>query len=152
LEKRPAFGRPAYLARLFIDALLQFVDHLINAEACRSLTRRIFLERAQEGRNPPYTVLNQVGVFGEPIVILVRNNVRTFHRVHAKIEDLWRAQTGERIGPDLETARLPLLAEYDLPIVVPVGDQISIVIEVVKLVSRGPGLLPGQVRQLIVSI
>jgi len=47
-----------HLAGLFIDALLQLVDHLINAEARRSLTRRIFLERAEEGRDPPYTVLN----------------------------------------------------------------------------------------------
>ena len=49
-------------------------------------------------RHPPNAVLEQVGVLGEPVVILVRHDVGALHRVHAQVEHLRRPQARERIA------------------------------------------------------
>src|SRR5262249_11883186 len=64
------------------DRFHQCIDHLIDAETRRTLAWWVFLESSQEGRHSPNAVLDQVGVFGEPVIVLIRNNVRPFHGVH----------------------------------------------------------------------
>src|SRR5262245_48647439 len=115
------------LPGLRFERLHQRLDHLVHAEARRALAGRILLEGRQERRDLPDTVLEQVRVAGEPVVVLIRDDVRALVGIHAKVEDLGRAQTREGVGPHLEPARAPLLAEHDLPVPVAIGDQQPIV-------------------------
>src|ERR1700741_4402156 len=84
LPVNPAGTRPAgvLVRRLLRDRLHQSLDHLVDTEARRPLAWRIVLEGLQEGRHPPHAVLKQVGVLGQPVVILIRDNVRALHRIH----------------------------------------------------------------------
>ena len=51
-------------------------------------------------------------------------------RVHAQVEHARDAQTGERIGPDVELAGLALFAEHHLEVAEAHGDQLAIVVEI----------------------
>ena len=67
-------------------------------------------------------------------------------------KNLGHAQRRERLGPHLHGAGRPLLHEHDLPVFVAQADEIAVVVEVEKLLTRAPRLLTGQIRQLVVAV
>lgn len=70
---------------------------------------------------------HQVGVLDPPVVVLVRDDVGPLVGVHTQIEELRDTHAIERLVPHLKAAWLLHLAEDALPVIVPEGDQHSIV-------------------------
>ena len=73
-------------------------------------------------------------------------------RVGPQVEQLRDAQFGEGLGPDPQRAFTTLLEEDDLPVVEPQRGEIAVVVHIEEVLPRALGGLPGQVRQLVVSV
>src|SRR3974390_744880 len=109
----------------------------------------MFLERLEKRSDPPHAVLNEIGVFRKPIIILVGESVAVRERVLPKVKHFRCTQAGYRVCPYRESSWQALLAEHDLPVFVAIGDQFAVVVEVVEFAARGFRSLARQVRQLI---
>src|SRR5580704_17670979 len=108
----------------------------VNCEACRRLTRRIFLEGLHELCPKDGSLNVQIDVMHRPVVVLVRSDVCPFIRVHAQIVDFWKTQTCERIRPTEEVPRSALFAENKFPVLMTQRHELSIVVEIEKVLPR----------------
>src|SRR4029450_9467185 len=82
--------------RLRFEALLHFLDELIDAEARRSLTRRKFLKRGQKRAHDRGSGDERSGtVRYEPVVVGVRRDIRPLVGVRPQIEEFRDTQLGK---------------------------------------------------------
>ncbi len=124
----------------------------INREAGRRLARWILLERLHKFLGVDRALHVQVDVLRHPVHVLVRGNIGPLVGVHAQVVDLGKPQTDEGLHPDIEVARGALLAEDELPVVVPHGDELAVVIEIEEVVARRGRFLPFKVGKNVVAI
>src|SRR5262245_56953586 len=131
-------------------ALLQSIQHLVNAEAAGPLAGWELLERLEELPDDLLRGDADEGVVEPPVVVRVRRNVGSLIWVHPQIVELRKTHGGERLTPDLERSLGALLGKDELPVVVAQADEVGVVVEVVELRARALGRLAGQVRQQVV--
>src|SRR5262245_45632507 len=82
--------------------LLHLLEHLVEAEARRLLSRRELLEALQELRDTGLRRHEQVDTPEHPVPVCVRGFYRALVRIHPQIEDIRRTQHDEWFQPDLE--------------------------------------------------
>jgi hypothetical protein len=70
--------------------------------------------------------------------------------VRVGIEQLWKAELRERLGPNFKCPRRPLLHKYDLPVLVSQGDKVPVIFKVEEILARAFWLLP--LRQLVETV
>src|SRR5262249_55377667 len=128
------------------------LEDVVQIEARRFLSLRIFPERRQELSDIVLRGHQQEYVVDEPVVVRIRRNVSTFIRVGPKIEYLRDSQACERVCPNQQLSGGALLLEHDLEIVIPERDHLLIVVDVEESLSWTLLNLPGQIRDKIVAI
>ena len=69
-----------------------------------------------------------------------------------RLNSLRHPQRHERLGPDLQRARHPLLHEDDLPVVEAEREHVAVVGEVDEALARALVDLAGQVRQQVEAV
>src|SRR5215510_10961363 len=104
---------------LLASGLLHLLHDLVQVEGGRLLPLRVLLERRQELGNEGLGGHEHERAVHDPVVVGVRGDVRPLVRVRPEVEELGEAQGGERLGPDAQRSRGPLLHEHELPVVIP---------------------------------
>jgi hypothetical protein len=61
-------------------------------------------------------------VVNKPVVIGVRGDIRAFVWVRPEVEHFRNPQVRERVGPNEQCSRGPLLQEHELPVVIAKAD------------------------------
>ena len=75
------------------------LDRVIDAEGVRLLDDREVLERLRELLSDRHRAVQDVGVIEQPLVVLVRRDVRELVGVRSQIEELGQPQLDERLRP-----------------------------------------------------
>jgi hypothetical protein len=121
--------------------LLHLLHDLIGAKAGWPLPWWVFLECADELANYSLRGYHQERMAQQPIVVGVRRDLGALIRVHPQIEHGRGPHADERITPDRERSFHSLFAEHELPIIVSKANELSVIIEVEKFLTRGLILL-----------
>jgi len=109
---------------------------------------RVFLECAEELADDSLRGYHQERMAQQPIIVGIRRDLGAFIRVHAQIEHGRGPHANERITPDRERFFHSLFAEHKLPIIVAKANELPVVVEIEKFLTRGFILLASQVRKL----
>ncbi len=88
----------------------------------------------------------------KPVVISVRGDVGALVRISPQVENFRNPQVRERVGPNEQCSRGPLLQEHELPVIVAQTNQLLVVVDVKKRLPRALIDLTGQVRHEVVAI
>jgi hypothetical protein len=132
---------------------LHLLHELIDAEARRSLTRRIFLECRQKRAHDRLRRDEYARSVGhQPVVVGIRRDIRALIRVRPQIEEFRRSQLRKRLGPDSQRAGRTLFLKDNLPVLVTQRDLIAIVVEIDELLPSPTLLLARQVGKLVVAV
>ena len=131
---------------------LHLLHHLIQAEACRLLTRRVVLEGRKELPNISLRRHQQECTVQQPVVVCVRRDGRPLVGIATQVLDQRHAQRHKRFHPYSESARRFLLHKDHFPVVITQGRQVPIVGEVENLLAWPFLDLASQQWQHVVAI
>src|SRR5215813_13761278 len=123
----------------------ELLQYLVNGEARRLLTRRVFFECGQELGNDLLRWHHQENVVHHPIPVGVRGDFGPLVGVGAQVEKLRETEGNERLLPDAQGASRALLHEHEFPVVVAQSSQVPVVGEIKELLAWALRLLTSQI-------
>src|SRR5277367_603401 len=124
----------------------------VDRKAGGRLARRILLECVDKCETSKHSLDGEIDVVDLPIVVLIGHDVRAFIGIHAKIENLRNAQTGEWIRPYLVASRRALFTIDVFPVFITHAHEHAVVIEIEELLPWTVRFLTGEVRKDVEAI